>query len=944
MEPTPEATARFLLEASGLDKRSVGEYLGEGDDFNKQVLYKYVDSIDFVDMTFDNALRKFLSYFWLPGEAQKIDRMMEKFAERYCSQNKGVFANPDTAYVLAYSLIMLNTDAHSSQIKKKMTMQEFVNMNRGINDSGDLPTPFLESLYTAITTNEIRIKQDMVGASSKETTSSRPNRSKLFNMESAAMVKESQEAFKAKARKKSTYFSSRNVEHVRPLFESVWCAILAACSSVMEDPREETPDAIISLSLRGFANAVHIAAEFGSHTERDAFVTMLAKYTYLDTTKTMGKRNIESFKTLVQLALSDGNGLGSSWAQVLKCLSEFQRLHMIGTGAKTDAQLFFPSSASNGSSRSAVAAPSLTMQTTGKSDKHLSSSLKSTTRSSAIIQSARPRALTLIKEQEMAAVDELNSQTMVDKVDVVAIDRIFSHSAQLNADAIVEFVTHLCAVSREELSSPTDPQVYSLQKIVEIAYYNMSRVRLVWSRIWEVLGEFFTEVGRHHNLSIAMYAVDSLRQLSAKFLEKGELLNYQFQREFLKPFVDLMGETTSREIKELILGCLGHMAQSRAKSIRSGWRPMLDVFAIAASDSSHQICSSGFELVRRTVTENFELLSDHHVECVACVCAYLHQQQHESVALQAVDCLRFFYSAITGLVSKAPEPAEVVPVTELCGSCGAADSAPVIESTEDGALPHAGTSSAPEKVWWPLLQGLSQAVHDEHFTVRSASATLLFEIVSAELGEGGALRTSLAERTFRDLLIPIFTFVPADPEVQLPQQQLEWLRTTGLFVLEKIEQSFCASFGQLSSLLDDVMALLVRCLQHRQQGGLAQTAANSLLHLVKETGCHFNQETWASVCAELKSCFKSGDPPPIDEVAPSVDSVSTSPLLREVSAKVEAEAPPGSGPHELQVLLLSTVYQLLQSMYPSMKLGDVEGLLNCMHSMYDKSHRVLQVT
>lgn len=98
-------------------------------------------------MTFDAALRKFLSYFWLPGEAQKIDRMMEKFAERYCSQNEGIFSKPDTAYVLAYSLIMLNTDAHSSQIKKKMTQQEFVNMNRGINDSGDLPTPFLEQLY-----------------------------------------------------------------------------------------------------------------------------------------------------------------------------------------------------------------------------------------------------------------------------------------------------------------------------------------------------------------------------------------------------------------------------------------------------------------------------------------------------------------------------------------------------------------------------------------------------------------------------------------------------------------------------------------------------------------------------------------------------------------------------------------------------------------------------
>ena len=37
LEQEPHAVAKFLLEMSGLDKRSVGEYLGEGDDFNKQV-------------------------------------------------------------------------------------------------------------------------------------------------------------------------------------------------------------------------------------------------------------------------------------------------------------------------------------------------------------------------------------------------------------------------------------------------------------------------------------------------------------------------------------------------------------------------------------------------------------------------------------------------------------------------------------------------------------------------------------------------------------------------------------------------------------------------------------------------------------------------------------------------------------------------------------------
>jgi hypothetical protein len=54
--------------------------------------------------------------FRLPGEAQKIDRLMEKFAERYVSCNPGAFKSADVCYVLAYSVIMLNTDAHNPQV------------------------------------------------------------------------------------------------------------------------------------------------------------------------------------------------------------------------------------------------------------------------------------------------------------------------------------------------------------------------------------------------------------------------------------------------------------------------------------------------------------------------------------------------------------------------------------------------------------------------------------------------------------------------------------------------------------------------------------------------------------------------------------------------------------------------------------------------------------
>jgi brefeldin A-inhibited guanine nucleotide-exchange protein len=53
----------------------------------------------------------------LPGEAQKIDRLMEKFAERYVKCNANSFKSADVAYVLAYSVIMLNTDAHNPQVR-----------------------------------------------------------------------------------------------------------------------------------------------------------------------------------------------------------------------------------------------------------------------------------------------------------------------------------------------------------------------------------------------------------------------------------------------------------------------------------------------------------------------------------------------------------------------------------------------------------------------------------------------------------------------------------------------------------------------------------------------------------------------------------------------------------------------------------------------------------
>lgn len=152
--------AKFLHTVDDLNSAKLGDFLGENKPFNIGVLQAFADYFDFSNQEFDNGLREFLLKFRLPGEAQKIDRIMECFAQRYHVNNPGMFPDSDTAYLLAFSLIMLNTDAHNPAIKHKMTKKAFVANNTGIRGKDDVPVSFLEHLYDRIVQNEIKMESD----------------------------------------------------------------------------------------------------------------------------------------------------------------------------------------------------------------------------------------------------------------------------------------------------------------------------------------------------------------------------------------------------------------------------------------------------------------------------------------------------------------------------------------------------------------------------------------------------------------------------------------------------------------------------------------------------------------------------------------------------------------------------------------------------------------
>uniref|UniRef100_A0A8C6UJK9 Cytohesin 1b n=1 Tax=Neogobius melanostomus TaxID=47308 RepID=A0A8C6UJK9_9GOBI len=160
LKNTSDDIARFLYKGEGLNKTAIGDYLGESEGLRIPRFSSFVALHEFSDLNLVQALRQFLWSFRLPGEAQKIDRMMEAFALRYCSCNPGVFQSTDTCYVLSFAVIMLNTSLHNPNVKDKPSVQRFTAMNRGINDGGDLPEQLLRNLYESIKNEPFKIPED----------------------------------------------------------------------------------------------------------------------------------------------------------------------------------------------------------------------------------------------------------------------------------------------------------------------------------------------------------------------------------------------------------------------------------------------------------------------------------------------------------------------------------------------------------------------------------------------------------------------------------------------------------------------------------------------------------------------------------------------------------------------------------------------------------------
>jgi Sec7 domain/Domain of unknown function (DUF1981) len=914
---------------------------------------------------------------------------MEKFAERFTEQNPTVFPTADVAFILSFSIIMLNTDLHNPAIKedRRMTKDGFVRNNRGICDGQDLPEEMLTSIFDRIKSNPISLKEDdeareRVGEAKRTSVMGLPaalspasfftshydddNRTKEtnFQKERDHIVRTTESLLKRrkhgsekqsfstrrtslKGRQPSRFVLSEDSglkdEYVSPMFEVTWGPALASFSTAIESANgtagaliaiasdeelelaAENAAETIEVCLTGFRFAIGIAGLCGNSIARDAYMLGLSRFSQLGTGVLLEPRHIRCVQTMLSLAREDGELLGMSWEHVFKALSEINRFHQLfhmlarndraaAMAAERRRRRLEEKEKRRSIREERKAASDDGESLGGRSDDHYPSESSD---DDSLAESGLFSAevdFDLDDDMDAKEVDEANAREIYDAVSESTIEAIYERSSSLSAPALKEFVMQLCMVSRAEMSvgghdnrdlnhvsyrqkhallhgnnasSPggdqfhhTQPNIYNLQKLVEVTHYNMgSRPRLLFAELWVIVADHLTDTALNSNPAVAMYAVDSFRQLSMDYLKREELEVFEFQRRFLKPLETVMVRSVQGSTKELLLNCVarlmhifGTAGSTAGGGLKSGWIPILTILGTGGRDKDEAIAQM-----------SFKILSGEIKQC-------LHDDSHSNLLLN-----EYFVETVNALLMIVGGPHDETCLLAIEQISSLADELATGNFSEpqarkklnqDAAPEHTTEDSSKQKLglWWPILLGLSRSIGDVRVNVQRKSLEALFEIIAAHFAtlDGDACPETL-QLIFRGILNSVLEFaeIPAekeatpnlpddfeplvidpkgetDPDRGLADCQLTWLDTTFEPFMDACV-ALCKRSMQVlndSILVDEVFALINTCLLS-DSGALAVHGLRRLEQFItSDLECSdLSDDVWATVSHMLQRCL-----------------------------------------------------------------------------------------
>jgi len=506
--------AMFFRHTSGLDKVVVGNFLGEKVDFNLAVLSAYCKCFDFGRLSLDEAFRLFLSTFMLPGEAQKIDRVVEAFSQAHYDQTNACdnkqFRHPDAVYSLAFGVIMLNTDAHNSQVKNKMTLAQFCKNMKGMNDKEDFPKEMLTDIFNSISEDEIVLKSD--GAASAGSDDDLPPVSIRELADSVSAGKHMNKAINA-------YCSSMD----RDMFAMVWGPIVASLSVIYDNDLQKE---VLESCHFGFYSVASLSARFSMTEVFNTLVFNLSKMSRvmavpegllnhsLHANLGLHPKQQRAFVTMLDMAHLYGNMLTDGWLIVIDCalclfVPSVAPLMLPLNPKESDLELILQKS------------PCIR----GKRSKAVYSAASAVVLKQFSIWTKIIPEISFDIKESMSSASDMKAQDLIEKtrriLNMCAFESIFLEASSTQDSALMYMVNaFIIFMQRRSNLSPglaTLPTLWiqdediasvSVRLLVSVVFMNGHRLELIWPRVFEQFTGMLKDARGHtptlHEVSLGM--------------------------------------------------------------------------------------------------------------------------------------------------------------------------------------------------------------------------------------------------------------------------------------------------------------------------------------------------------------------------------------------------------------------------------------------------------
>lgn len=156
IEETPENIANILRFEHGLLGPSIASYLND----NLPIMHAYFNTFQMQNKSFIETMRIAFSESSIAvhGEAEFVDNVISVFSQVYCLQNPDIFPSVDSAYMLAFALILLNSDLDNPNLKRHMTCEQFIDNIRGVIPENIIPDAELTDIYRQIKSQPFKVR------------------------------------------------------------------------------------------------------------------------------------------------------------------------------------------------------------------------------------------------------------------------------------------------------------------------------------------------------------------------------------------------------------------------------------------------------------------------------------------------------------------------------------------------------------------------------------------------------------------------------------------------------------------------------------------------------------------------------------------------------------------------------------------------------------------